>query len=465
MRKPKLVVALGIVTFAGLAALAISANRTRSAYERVAAELPAAQAEARRLGFVLSGKELMPTKKVKPEDNAAPILRAAHANFKSIADQSYSLEQALIAALAEPTPDNLRAADEAWAVYEPLLKLAKQATDKPECDFERPWDTKFVWEIDQGELRTMHTLIRLLCIRANYQLKEGQVEAALDSFRQAIKLVEHAESDRNEYGAWMRDKFGATILSELAYAISQMPNDSDFLRQIESLTKIVHGALLTPHKAIRLDLLRDLQLPYFSAGDLLRLSLSSYDRKDFLQTLDTSARERYLEPPFVSRDIRIAAYQARVLQLYIDIASLHTKSQTPKETSAGMKALYDNLVSNEDPSFRLLQFSMTYTAHSFPSFNFTDAYYRVMRALLAVLIYRNTYGRYPVTLKETGCDTLDPATLGELRMRVSGDEVRVYSAGRDGEYGDSRVAGESILRHSYSDDIVAIYPRKRTTRN
>lgn len=96
-------VILSITTFASMNLPKFVTSRvTQFQYDQAIKELPAAEAEAVKLGLPLVGADMLPKPPVRPEENAAPILREAFKAMETAAAQDQDWHYHINIALAEP---------------------------------------------------------------------------------------------------------------------------------------------------------------------------------------------------------------------------------------------------------------------------------------------------------------------------------------------------------------------------
>jgi len=201
MRKPRLALVLGLAGLAALIALAVYRNPTRLAFERAAADLPAAEAEARRLGLPLTGADLVPKPPLGPGENAAPLIRSAGKDFETLTKGHPIWNQLSVRGVSRLVPEKRSQLESLFAAVGPILEVAIQASQRPVCDFERPWDAKPIWEITFPELGHLHNLTSALRNRGLWHLGKGNVKSAVRDFRAALALARFAGSDGDAFGA------------------------------------------------------------------------------------------------------------------------------------------------------------------------------------------------------------------------------------------------------------------------
>lgn len=455
-----MVVALGLAGLAALIALAVYRNPTRLAFERAAADLPAAEADARRLGLPLSGADLVPKAKVRPEDNAAPLIREAGLIIQPILDREFYWKGKIVKPILEPTSENEAVADSLWLAFGPAIELGVQASQKPSCDFERPWDSKVVWTVRQSELEHLSTLVDLLGLRAYLRTKNGNTAGALDDFRSALALCQHAGSDPNSFSAWQRGYSEETVFDRMEDAISARPQDSSFLQGLDSLLVDLDSQTTTHQQSFESTVIYSVELTRVPGETLIEDIKRKYKSRDPWDKVDTALKTIHLEPPGVSKATREAAYQARVVRLFSQVASIAQQSLPLIQKEEQLKRLLAPMQASKDPTFRLMQFEGPVSTGLHRASYQRDASLAILRGLIAVRQFHIRYGRYPENLTEAGATLQDPLTFEPLKLGVNGDEVRVYSPGFDGVDDKGRIEGEPDPAGHYGRDFVSMYPRR-----
>lgn len=450
--------ALGLAGLAALIALAVYRNPTRLAFERAAADLPAAEAEARRLGLPLTSADLRPKTPIMPSENAAPLIRKAGEQIETLTKKHPILNELSFRGLASLSPEKRTQMDSVFADCAPILEAAILASAKPECDFKRPWDTKPMWEILFPEHAHLGKLTSALRNRGLWLMEKGDVSGAIRDFRAALALARFAGSDRDSFGATVQMNLETSGIVAIEQAATLRPRDAKLLAQLDRLLAEMESHPIRDRRLLGAEVLNSLNMVNYPPEKLAKAIYDHHGSGGLEGQLQVLQYSTYLAPPLVPTTIRTDAYRARALRFW----SRYISSVTRVDTSLRGKALIDpalnQLDSADDPTLRLLQHSSPITASSHKTYFGREAKVRTTRALLAVLMHHNQHGKYPTSLASINGNTDDPFSLGKLGYRVDGKEVRVFSVGKDEISNEGRLLSERRWFLSRGRDIVSLYP-------
>lgn len=448
------------VALAGGLLLTSCGNPARAAFEKAASELPAAEAEARRLGIPLSGADLMPNPPVPREDNAAPLLRAASQQFRTAASKSRGWEVEMGRALADPTPAQLVSAQNTLQPLDDALDQAVLASTKPRVDFGRNWKSDEVRDLTFPELSDGKNLVKGLVQRAQLRAHQGDTQGATQDFRAAITIGRYMNTEPTMIGALVRVAIDALVVRGMEYALTARPTDAAFAAELDALaaTQLDHPVELL--ESLRGEIIFGLAAANMPVDKLLPMATGAVDPAD-IEALRNQAQVRgRLAPRGVPEDIRQRAYRARALQPWIEIYA-DKEAQRDNRTLLNRMAEIEKMRElDRDPTLAMHQlFSTSYAAMG-NSILMGQARWHVVRGLMAVLRFKAAKGRYPASLAEAGFNESDPFTGKPLRLKVEGETVRVYSVGPDGvdNGGEERV--NTAPDSPRQMDIVSMFPRR-----
>lgn len=443
---------------AALIALAVYRNPTRLAFERAAADLPAAEAEARRLGLPLSGADLRPKTPIMPSENAAPLIRKAGEQIETLTKKHPILNELSFRGLASLSPEKRTQLDSVFADCAPILEVAILASAKPECDFERPWDTKPMWEMLFPEHAQLKRLTSALRNRGLWLMEKGDVSGAIRDFRAALALARFAGSDRDAFGATVQMNLELEAIVAIEQAATLRPRDPTLLAQFDELLAEMESHPIRNQRILGAEVVNSLYMVNYPPDQLARAVYEHPGSGGLGGQLQVFQYSTYLAPPLVPATIRKDAYRARALRFW----SRYIAGVIGADTSLRAKALIDptlkQLDAADEPTLRLLHHSWPITKDTHKTFFRRDAKVRTTRALLAVLIHRIQHGRYPTSLAGLTSNTDDPFSFSKLGYRVNGEEVRVYSVGRDEMSNGGRLLSERRWFLPRGRDIVSLYP-------
>ncbi len=458
MRKPKLVVALGLAGLAALIALAVYRNPTRLAFERAAADLPAAEAEARRLGLPLTSADLRPKTPIMPSENAAPLIRSAGTDFETLTKGHPIWNQLYVRGVSRLAPEKRSQLESLFASVGTILDVAIQASERPVCDFERPWDTKPMWEIHFPEHAQLKRLTSALRNRGLWLMEKGDVSGAIRDFRAALALARFAGSDRDAFGSLLQVNLETNGIIAIEQAATLRPRDAAFIDQLDALLAEMESHPARNQRILGAEVVNSLLMVNYPPDKLASATFNQQGSGGLEGQLLALQYSTFLAPTVVPPGIRRDAYRARALRFWSRYISSITSADTSLRANALIGPTLSQLDSADEPTLRLLQHSSPITKLSHKTYFALEAKVRTTKALLAVLMYRNQHGRYPTSLASLTSNTDDPFSFSKLGYRVSGEEVRVYSVGRDEMSNDGRLLSERRWYLPRGSDIVSLYP-------
>jgi len=451
-----LVIALAVLAAVG--ALAYYRNPTRLAFERAAADLPAAEAEARRLGLPLTGADLMPKTPVDPADNAAPLIRDAGRKMEALTKGHPIWNQLIVRGFGGLSPESRSQMDAVLAQCAPILDLAVQASEKPACDFGRPWDTKSVWDILLPELEYSKKLTSALRIRGLWRTEQGDAKGAIRDFRAAFVLARYAGMDRDSFSTLTQLRIELNGISAIERAATMRPRDTALLAQFDKLLAEVESVPVRDTKAFGPEFVLPLQFADTDPEEVTRYVLDYRTSVNLTDRIHIYRYSAYLAPPVVPAKMRRDANRARALRFWSQYISGLSSDTSSLRVGNKVAPALESLDNSSDPTFRLLQHAVPATTSTHKVLFRREANLRTARALLAALIHRAEHGRYPTSLAELRCNTDDPFSFGKLGYCVNGEEVRVYSVGTDAIDNGGRLLSERRWFLPRGRDTISIYP-------
>jgi hypothetical protein len=418
-----------------------------------AAELDQAVIDAKAAGLPWVAADLDQRPAVKEGENAAPLIRQAQA----LIDGDAKLVKALKASDEAQRGGDDMAMRAALDTLQPLVRLARLAADKPRCDFHRDWD-EGAW-LMFPELADVKLLAKVLGAQAVAEAGRGDVSSALQDLGRTVTTGRHAGAEPVLIG----------MLVDLAC-------ESIAVRAAEQIAEKWHA------DAARLALLREKLGRLGPEPDFVyALKGESYmgvavlrnvrSRREFMTLVGDSSvgsQEEVVRRPtkFVRSGVPPTLFGriflCRNLQMWLRFHKEISGISNPIVISR----ILDKISKREQ------QMGWSHLANHVlvPMFSQAGdavakgtAYRLCTAALAAVLEFKSKRGRYPINLAEVGVTDKDPFDGKPLKLRVDGEECRVYSVGPDGEDNggvrQSELAGNTLADEGW--DVVASYPAYR----
>lgn len=328
----------------------------------------------------------------------------------------------------------------------------------PGCDFERPWDSKFVWDIylpEQGYLRKLSSALR---IRGIWLTEKGDSKGAIRDFRAALTLARFAGSDRDIFGSIAQVNLELSGIGAMEQAATLRPRDAVFLGQLDEILAEMDRHPVRSKSILGPEIVNSLQLASVHPDQLARAVLDYRTPGGLEDRIHIFRYSIHLAPSLVPASTRKDAYRARALRFWSQFVFGLSNNTSSLRAKVSIAPSLRQLDSNDDPSLRLIQHETPISTYSYKIFFLRDAKIRTARALLAVLKYRIQHGRYPTSLAGLTSNTDDPLSFSKLGYRVHREEVRVYSVGRDEVSNDGQLLSERRWFLPRGRDIVSLYP-------
>ncbi len=411
-------------------------SETARSFEQAARELPAAEAEAKRLGLVLDGSALKPNPPVTPEENAAPALREAFGKLTALSRSRRGWAEEIDKALKDPTGAAVGPAREILAELAPAMADAARATQRPRVDFGRDWESPKPWTIRFPEFSSFKQLVRALSLRATLGALEGDTAAAIEDFRTAQALSRFVGSEPVVIGAFVRVVCDLALLRQMEWALATRPEDAAFHRSLADLAAKQATPPLDFAWYLRSETLFSTAVIEAGIDEIMDGSLS-FDQ-DPPEPDELAGHRRRVLPFGVGRDTARKAYRARSLQMWSEVFSDREAVSDPRLFAPHLKRVVGVFTREGDPTLEINRFLMPVFGQMGDAFLRHQALVGSFRGLMAAVEFKHAKGRFPKTLAEAGFQATDPYSGGPYQLRVDGDIVRVSNGQPDGIAADGR---------------------------
>ncbi len=448
---PALVI-LSLTTFASMNLPKFVTSRvTQFQYDQAIKELPAAEAEAVKLGLPLVGADMLPKPPVRPEENAAPILREAFKAMETAAAQDQDWHYHINIALAEPTPDRTETATVAIGRVSPALDLAVKASRRPRIDFERPWLTEYPTSVKFPESSQTKQLILGLASRGIWRTKLGQTELAAEDFRAGLALARFAGEEPTLIFAFVQLAYESFIYFAIQSALSFRPGDIEFISRLDRIA--------AKHSSSPIDMFKALRGDAYMGIASAELQLGSHNRYAELKR-DTTGRvvlDGKLDP--ASHKLYLGS-RTRVLQAWNEAYREAGSIKDPIVQAERLTKIFD--WHSRDGDRTRLHNVIVLPIVNPGSGNIAEqpVRWQALRGLLAALRFRANQGHSPNSLEEAGFREVDRFADSPFRFNVDGDAIVVYSVGRDRVDHNAQERVEDAQGERIGGDVAARVPRK-----
>lgn len=428
--------------FVALAILALAIagckNKTTAHFERVAAQLPAAEAAAKKAGVPLHSREIAPPA-LKPEDNAAPLLAEASKLLREVRGENKQHIYFLAYPRSEAEGRNLR---ELLTRAEPVFRLLTKAAERKGVDFERKWDTDRPWEIPLTQYSEFKNLAQWAAIRGIIAARDGDLARAIQELDTSLQIGKFSGSEPNIISALVMCAVDILVFRQFELTVTEQ-NSVEFLGQLR--------ALLEKH-ATRNNLWHYLRSEPVSALGIIKLLQDG--KVEELAALSVEEQPKAIVPDGIPPGLAASAYQTRILQFWTKVAAQLQSQDNLLKHRAVMHEYAKQALNNPDQTYGYFK-AFDPVIESFADAMLKrEAARSALDGMLAALEFKARKGRFPTTLAEAGFSTPDPFTDQPLKMRMAKDSFRVWSVGNN--FKDDGGEERQAL------DVVARYPRARS---
>lgn len=445
-------VILSITTFASMNLPKFVTSRvTQFQYDQAIKELPAAEAEAVKLGLPLVGADMMPKPPIRPEENAAPILREAFKAMETAAAQDQDWHYHINIALAEPNPERTEAAEAAIGRVSPALDLAVKASRRPRIDFKRPWLSEYPTSIQYPESKQIKQLVFGLASRGMWRTKLGQTELAVQDFRAGLALAKLAGDEPTLVFALVNIANQSIIFFAMQSAMTIRPDDPEFIGQLDQIA--------ADQSLQSIDLFRALKGDAYMGIISAELQLGSETRyTDFKR--DTNGRiifDSKIDP--FSQKIYLGT-RARVLQAWNEAYRETRETKDPIALGERLSKIFDWHSRKGNITRIHNAIVLPFPEPAGRQIAELPVRWQALRGLLAVLKFRAAERRNPESLEEAGFLERDRFANAPFLYKVEGNTIVIYSVGRDRVDHNAQERVEDAQGERIGGDVVARVPRK-----
>ncbi len=429
----------------------VTSRVTAFQYDRAIKELPAAEAEAKRLGLPLTGADMLPSPPVRPEENAAPILREAFAALEAAAKQEQDWHYLINIALAEPTPERTDVARQEIERVSPALDLAVKASLRPRIDFGKPWLKEYPTSIKHPESTQIKQLILGLASRGMWHTKFGQTDLAAQDFRAGLALARFAGQEPTLIFAFVQLAYESFIYFAIQSAVTFRPDDIEFITRLDRIAAEHARYPIDMFKALRGDAYLGIASAELQLG-------SNYPYADLNR--DANGRVKLggkIDP--LSQKLYLGS-RTRVLQAWNEAYREVGSIKDPIALSERLTKIFDWHSRDGDRTRLHNVIVLPIVKPGAGNIAEQPVRWQALRGLLAALKFRSAQGRAPNSLEEAGFREVDRFAEGPFKFKQDRGAVMVYSIGRDRVDHQAQERVEDAQGERIGGDVVARIPRK-----
>lgn len=429
-------------------------------FNKIAGQLPQAEADAKRLGLPLTGAELVRYPPVKPENNAKPLLDKATAALKAARKLDDNWRTTVTNALIDQDVASLAEADEWMRKLGPALDLAAQAAAKPDADMGRNWATANPVAMTTPELAYIKEFGSALGMRGALRAKRGDKEGAIWDFRACLRLARLASTEPMALDAMVRIAVESYAFRGMEVAATFAPQDAEFLAELDQLAAEHTQKPLDFDNMLRGEVWSGVFLAGRSPKEIAADLLAAASRAGDTNMIEGYLLEKKMGAAGVSNELLARAYRSYALQAWVEFYD----AKVPQETRLQRFRRFEKWAEKNSSSRASVANLNEYLFLPYKSMGRTlaraEAKPIVFRGLMAAMIYRAKRGAWPSSLKEAGFEEMDYFTGEPLRMVAAGDTVKVYSLDWDGKDDQGKEVIANSKNREESRDLVCAFPRQ-----
>lgn len=382
-------------------------------------------------GLLLDPAKLRPFPDLPDSDNAGVLLKAAHAAYMSgpsISPASSRMRDAKNYATLGPGFLDRLAGDLSRArvhvsTFQPLLRLAYEASLKPHCDFKRNWSLGAA--VLFPELASIKGMTKALALDAGVAALEGNPARAKKQLLTAARIARLTGEEPTAIAALVQVACEAITLDTLRQIQTRFPNDPYWQDLARPVVEAM-GPPINMHDALRSEAMMNATL------------LDSY-----AQTARTS-KPTSRSMPWKLEDLRPdrrAQTEIEILRAYRDLKRLLPKDGTDylafhAVSPEPLRRVDRALIRYAPQAMAFLRSPAGTDDKSFiqqiaEAFGRGLARRRIALAFAEVLRYRRSHGTFPQGLPLAGNETIDPLSGKPLKYWKTTTAFRLYSVDVD----------------------------------
>jgi hypothetical protein len=379
-------------------------------------ELPATAAAYRATGLPWTPDEVAPA--VPADQNAAPVLRLAVQQTKGADAQIVNVQKLLEA-------NDLDGARDLAQIFEPALKTASYAIQRPEANWQRDW--KLGPLATFPEFAYLKSLSKEFALRAEIRARSGDVQGAAGDIVAIRKLAALTGQDPTLIASLVQ-------VAEESIAMNAAQRAASFVADDASALKTIRAAVEEPTEAP--DFARAMRGEAFGALQVGRNEQfqrpgnfePNTDGTNSAPPIDASRLLTDGLPP----GIHTRAEMDRVIGVWADYGKFaKTHGNDPGELSGELQRLADALERKQSTSYAIAKIIFPVFSQAGDIIVTTKALRLSTDALLGAMIQHAATGRYPDSIDGIPGKWTDPFTGSPLHIKATPTDggFRVYSDG------------------------------------
>lgn len=449
----------------GLVVVIIGTNLTcdltrKASFNKIAGQLPQAEADAKRLGLPLSGAELVRNPPVKPEDNAWPLLKDAITALKSASKPNENWRTIATNALIDLDAASLAQANAQMEKLDPALDLAIRASTKPDIDLDRKWATTNPVTLAHQELDEIKQLVTALGLRGALRSQRGNTQGAVADFRASLLIARLVSKGPTAIDAMVRIALESLAFRAMEAAATFAPRNTEFLKSLDQLAADQAANPMDFDNTLRAEVWSGVFLAARSPKEIAADLQVAASRDGNTNMIEGYILEERMKADGISSELLARAYRSYALQAWVEFFDAKVPQETRLQRFERFEKWAEKNSSSRASVANLNEYLFLPYRRMGRTFARNEARPAAFRGLMAALLYRAKNGKFPTTLADAGFEGRDYFTTEPLKYIVEGDTVKVYSVDFDrrDDQGTEPVAGSHDP--NAPRDIVVAFPRQ-----
>ncbi len=385
-------------------------------------------------GVPLVAEELAIEPPVSDSENAAALFEKACASLPKKLDPNFQYN-------AET--GNYKEASALLKPAEPAMDLAVKASAFPKCEVKRDWDLGP--DLLFPEFGRAKQLAKCLAARAVIKAGAGDHDGAIVDLRACSSLGADCVSDSTIIGGLVDIVIQKIMVRGLEHCLP-MADSAVALRKYESLLNgsppNIDCLMVLKHES------------YLQTAVIRNMDPGSNGETNFVELAKSGDLRRSGVPESSTARGIMAAH----LELWSEVFERAQKETDPYRLLSLPEEVLERQEVGHESIFGLEALVTPVIRDAGQAFELNKISWPITDALCKVMIYKKEHGAYPASLAEVGFNKIDPFSGKLFRYLVKGDEVRIYSLGKDRVDNNGLRKSEMPARKSSQFDEAASYP-------
>jgi hypothetical protein len=432
----------------------------KASFNKIAGQLPQAEADAKRLGLPLTGAELERNPPLKPEQNAAPLLIEATKLLKAATQRDSDWRKTATNALIDLDKASLADANASIDKLNPALELAERASTKPDLDFGRNWATANPVTMPYQELDSIKEIVAALGLRGALRAQRGNTQGAVGDFRASLRIARLVSKEPTAIDAMVRIALESLAFRAMEAAATFAPRNTEFLRSLDQLAAEQAANPIDFDRTLRAEVWSGVFLAGRTPKEIATDLQTAASRDGDTNMIEGYLLEEKMKADRISNELLARAYRSLALQAWVEFFDAKVPQESRLQRFERFEKWAEKNSSSRASVANLNEYLFLPYRRMGRTFARNEARPAAFRGLMAALQYRAKNGKFPPTLAECGFEGKDYFTGEPLKYIVEGDTVKVYSVDFDRRDDQGAEPAAGSQDPNAPRDIVVAFPRQ-----